>query len=266
MLERTGCRLCAGDAEFRFQATLRRKYPVRYFECKTCGSLQTEPPHWLAEAYADNSLSRLDTGAAQRNIQNLAASFAIAKLFGARNLLDLGGGDGLLCRLLRDYGINCFVKDKFATPSYAQGYTTENFPRPDMIVGFEVLEHFAEPSREIADIFARNPRVLLLSTATYTGQDGTWWYLVPESGQHVFFYSRKALQWIGRKFGFDVLTAGDFVLFAKGASPAKWRLARLALSRRGLRLLKAWIVTRPTPGAWEDHLAQVEILKEPHRS
>jgi hypothetical protein len=263
MPARTSCRLCAGDAEYRFQVTVLRKYEARYFECRTCGSLQTEPPHWLAEAYADNSLSRLDTGAGQRNIQNLAASFAIARLFGARDVLDLGGGDGLLCRLLRDHEINCFVKDKFATPTYAQGYTSETFQRPDMIVGFEVLEHFAEPSREIAEMFARNPRLLLLSTEPYSGQDRDWWYLASEAGQHIFFYSHKALEWIGQKFGYDVLTVGGFVLFVKGLSPAKRRLARLALSHRVLRLLKAWIVTRQTPGVWKDHLAQVEILKEP---
>jgi hypothetical protein len=39
----------------------------------------------------------------------------------------MGGGDGLLTRLLRDFEINCFVKEKFAKMTYAQDFTEENF-------------------------------------------------------------------------------------------------------------------------------------------
>jgi hypothetical protein len=56
-------------------------------------------------------LSYLDTGRAQRNLSDLAVCFFVSKLYKLKNIIDFGGGDGLLCRFLRDYGLNCFVKD-----------------------------------------------------------------------------------------------------------------------------------------------------------
>src|SRR5688572_10641672 len=127
------CRLCGEHVAFVFLLKVLRSYDVSYYRCQHCGSLQTERPYWLEEAYRKNNLSILDTGAAQRNINNLAACYAVSKLLKAANVIDVGGGDGLLCRLLRDYEINCFVKDKYASPTYAQGYTEPDFKVPDLL-------------------------------------------------------------------------------------------------------------------------------------
>ncbi len=132
------CRLCEGPLIWTFNSVVLRKHDVAYYECQECKSLQTENPYWLDEAY-HSSLSPLDTGAAQRVLRNLAAAFAVSKLFRINNAVDVGGGDGLLCRFLRDYGINCFMTDKYATPAYAQGFTNPDFESPDLIFGFEVL-------------------------------------------------------------------------------------------------------------------------------
>lgn len=183
------CRLCGGDVNFVFNLTNLQKYDVSYFKYVSCESLQTKEPYWLEEAYKNIDSSVLDTGAAQRNIHNLAACFAISKLLRAINLVDIGGGDGLLCRLLRDYELNCFVKDKFASPTYTQGYTEPDFSEPDLVIGFEVLEHFSNPTIELEKLFNLNSKILFLSTATYSNQSKDWWYISPDSGQHVFFYS-----------------------------------------------------------------------------
>src|ERR1700677_3533845 len=88
------CRLYEGRLIRKFGYAVLHKHEVGYFECDQCGSLQTEFPYWLDEAYGSN-LSTLDTGAAQRNLQNLAAAYLISKLFAVRDTLDFGGGDGL---------------------------------------------------------------------------------------------------------------------------------------------------------------------------
>ena len=69
----------------------------------------------------------------------------IAKLYNLKNVIDIGGGDGLLCRLLRDYEINCYVKDKYSEPKYGQGFTEQNFKKTDLIISFEVLEQLVRP-------------------------------------------------------------------------------------------------------------------------
>ncbi len=251
------CRLCGGPAKRVFTQTILQAYEAGYYRCEVCSSLQTEEPHWLDEAYGKN-LSCLDTGAAQRTLTNLAICFVISRLFKLTNVIDFGGGDGLLCRLLRDYGLNCFVTDRYATPTYAQGFTEPDFQHPDLVIASEVVEHFANPGRDLYQLFGLNPRIVFVSTAIYTDQQGDWWYLAPDSGQHVFFYSKKALDLIADKYGYGLLATGDFILFVQPdqLSPLRSVLARLVLRRRIIRLLRSVVVFLPATHAWKDHLLQ----------
>ncbi len=257
------CRLCDGMLVTRFRRRVLGKYDVAYSRCEQCQSLQTEPPYWLDEAYRENNLSTLDTGAAQRNLQNLAACWSIAKLLGLKNVLDIGGGDGLLCRLLRDYEINCYVRDRYAKPTYAQGFEHPDFATPEMIVAFEVLEHYPQPRDDLDAIFKQEPNAVLASTGLYTNQGEDWWYLAPEAGQHIFFYSRRALEWVARKYGYELLVSGGYSLFLRtrtfgGIRPA---LARLLLRSTARRWTKALLVMRSADGVWKDHTRQLEHLK-----
>jgi hypothetical protein len=247
------CRLCSGELRSRFSAQVLRRYAVEYFCCVTCGSLQTEPPYWLEEAYEHN-LALLDSGAAQRSLSNLSASYAVARLLGLRDLIDFGGGDGLLCRLLRDYGLNCFLEDKFANASYSRAFTRPNFQTPEMLLAFEVLEHFADPQNDLSALFQRNPRALLVSTVAYAMQDAGWWYLAPETGQHVFFYSQTAMRMIAKAWGFELIGQGYYSLFIRSgtAGPLRRVLARILLTRPMLRLVGVLLRLMPTPGVTRD--------------
>jgi hypothetical protein len=255
------CRLCEKSVFPQFNLTVLGKHDVQYSECVSCGALQTEPPYWLDEAYGEGqgnkNLSILDTGAAQRNIHNLAACFVITKLLKLRNVIDIGGGDGLLCRLLRDYEINCFIKDKYSTtPTYAQGFTEQNFDSADLVLGFEVLEHLPNPKYDLQEFFGHNPKALLLTTAIYEKQKKDWWYFSPESGQHVFFYSKKALQNIAKKYQYTLVTSGGFILFVKNISFVKSLLVKVFLNRTTCRLVRGIVVLLPARGAANDHILQ----------
>jgi len=249
----SSCRLCSGEASKQFELFVFDKYQVSYYVCNQCGSLQTEDPFWLKDAYEFN-LSHLDAGAVQRCLSNAAAVVTLSRLTKCKNIVDFGGGDGLLCRLLRDYGLNCFVHDKFATASYAQGFTQPNFPRPDLLVAFEVIEHFAEPRREIAELFAANAEILMVSTELYSQQKSTWWYLTPSSGQHVFFYSRQALLQVSKRFGYDVRFFGRYIVFyrPKRISPAVVGLLGILFGRAVLRLARALLLAGPAAGVGKD--------------
>ena len=239
----------------RFDLIVLRKHEVAYYECKDCNSLQTEDPYWLKEAY-DSSLSNLDTGAAQRVLRNLAACYTVARIFGVKNAIDIGGGDGLLCRFLRDYGINCFVRDKYADPTYAQGFTAPDFSVPDLVLAFEVFEHFQDPKSDLDALFGINSSLILVSTCVYTNEKGDWWYLAPEGGQHVFFYSKKALHLIAHRYGCELIICGSIILFARNGvlSIPKSVLAKLLLNRYASRIVRSLVVLLPTPGVWRDHL------------
>lgn len=257
------CRLCGGKLEPKFQLQVLAQHNVSYLRCQSCHSLQTERPYWLEQAYRANNLSNLDTGAAQRNLHNLAACWSIAKLLDLKNVFDVGGGDGLLCRLLRDYQLNCFVHDKYASPTYAQGFDVPDFTQPDMIVAFEVMEHYAEPRKELEELFAKRPKAVLASTGVFSTQGPDWWYLAPESGQHVFFYSKPALQLIARTHDYELVIGSGYLLFLRRGvwGALKKSLAR-ALLRSGMRkLTRARLAMSSADGVWKDHLLQVERSK-----
>jgi len=247
------CRFCRSETIELFQLNVLGKFRVRYYECKSCKSLQTERPYWLPEAYSA-TLSYLDTGAAQRNLTNAAAVALVAWLTRCKNLLDFGGGDGLLCRLLRDYGLNCFVRDKFARASYSQGFREPDFEKPDLLLAFEVFEHFAEPSVELAGIFAENPPIVVATTEEYSGQGRDWWYLTPASGQHVFFYSRKALLDVADRFGYSVHFLNKYIVYSKTEriSRTTTTLLHLALGRAPLRIVRAVLLAGAARGVARD--------------
>lgn len=253
--EADACRLCGGALVDRFDGRVLGRHAVRYFECTSCASLQTQSPNWLDEAYAEGNLSILDTGAAQRNLDNLGAVLALSRLLKLKRVVDHGGGDGLLTRLLRDRQIDAHVYDRHATARYAAGFDHPSFDRADIVLAFEVLEHFPNPAKDLRALFDPRPPVLLVSTDTWEGQGADWWYLAPDTGQHVFFYSRKALTQMAAREGYRLARTGGYWLFLRQGAFPRWReaLARRVLSRgfRGLR--NAWAVTRATPGIWQDH-------------
>jgi hypothetical protein len=250
------CRLCDGPLSEQFQIELLGRHTVKYYKCMECSSLQTEPPYWLGEAY-DENLSLLDTGAAQRNMHNLAACYLVARMFKLRNVIDFGGGDGLLCRLLRDYQINCYVSDKYARITYAQAYRQPDFEKPDLMLSFEVLEHLANPKTDLGSLFESSPKGILVSTMLYADQDRNWWYLAADSGQHVFFYSQQSIQKIAQKYAYEAIISGGYVLFVKPKllSPLKRMLVSVLLKGKALGLLRACMQILPTPGIWSDHQA-----------
>jgi Methyltransferase domain len=252
------CRLCEMNTDFVFSLQVLSKYNISYYKCSFCKGLQTEEPFWLQEAYANNNLSKLDTGAAQRNIKNLGFCYAVVKTLNLKNVIDVGGGDGFLCRLLRDYGINCFVKDKYAFPSYAQGYQEEDFTIPDLVTAFEVLEHYQSPKNDISELFKFRPKAVLVSTEFFNNQRSDWWYLLPGSGQHVFFYSNKSLEYIANKFNYDFFISGRYALFVQKNNYSRLRIlvARFLINKYINCIIRMLLVIIPTKGIWNDHINQ----------
>ena len=247
------CRLCGGDLRLEFSLRVLDKYDVDYLKCSNCDSLQTERPYWIQEAYTSN-LSVLDTGAAQRNLANLAAAYSVSRLLRLNDVVDFGGGDGLLCRLLRDYGVNCFVNDRYASATYARGFTTPSFLRPGILLAFEVFEHFEDPCSDLKALFDTEPHAILASTEIYSGQGPEWWYFAPQTGQHLFFYSEKALHLIAESHDYTLLICSGRLLFLRQglAGRTKGYFARILLQKHLLRLTSAAMRLLPASGVSND--------------
>lgn len=242
----SSCRLCGGAVELAFRKVVLGRHRVTFFRCLSCGSLQTEQPYWLAEAY-QSALAGSDTGAVYRSLTCQAAVVTVARALRLQGaFLDYGGGAGLLCRLLRDCGFDAYTSDKYAEPVYAQAFSVDPerlSSRPvALISAVEVLEHCAEPAAEIGRLFAAHPRALLATTVPYSGQAEDWWYLGANAGQHVFFYSPKALKLLAERHGYHYLGVDCFHLYSTTALSILQRAAlRTGLSKLGLRARAVWL-------------------------
>jgi len=250
------CRLCGGGLEYKFQLQILNNYMVSYYRCSTCFSLQTEEPYWLDEAYLGVNKRNNDTGAVQRNINNFVAAYCVSKIFKLKDIVDIGGGDGLLCRLLRDAELNCYVDDKYVQATYADGYTVPNFLNAELVLSFEVIEHFPSPSLNLSQLFSLAPQVVMLSTLVYEDQDSGWWYLAPDGGQHIFFYSKKSFTLISKKYGYNFFCAGHYIFLTKSKSVLKKWIIMTLLNRVGLQLIKPLVFCIPHLGARKDFVAK----------
>ena len=213
------CRLCDGATSPSFAGKILGKYAVGYWLCRQCGSLQTDQPHWLHEAYENLAPAR-DVGMVARTLQMAQLTSAILRIagVGAETAgLDFGGGNGLFCRMMRDQGFNFFNDDKYAEPYYCVGFTRESrgLRQFDVLTSFEVFEHLPNPKAELGALLAFDPKLWILSTQLHANQGPDWRYLAPASGAHVFFYSEKALHDFADRHGLLFLPGRHLHMFLK---------------------------------------------------
>ena len=201
-------------------------YEVGYFRCCKCGLLQTEEPYWLDQAYS-STISALDTGAIFRNTHCTRLTLAIGRVLGIRRqipCLDFGGGYGVFTRMMRDAGENYFWSDKYGPNNFARGFEGSPKTAYRLVTAFEVFEHLANVHKELTDLFSPGHDFVLVSTLLCESVPTDWWYFVPESGQHVAFYSCRTMERIGMMFRYRPLTTCSFTLFIReGVRLALWR-------------------------------------------
>jgi hypothetical protein len=218
----SSCRLCGEPARHAFDHRVLNRYEVAYFECGRCGSLQTDPPYWLDEAYAIEGV-HIDTGQAARILQMWLRLYLMLDRIGFDHSLpcvDFGGSSGLLTRLMRDAGYDYRVYDRYDYGKYANYFRVDSLKElnPALVSAFEVFEHFPEPGRTLGDILALQPSLVVFSTQFWEGQGKDWEYLVPCCGQHVFFYTERAMTEFANSHGYDLRRClGVHVLARRGS-------------------------------------------------
>ena len=140
-----------------FSGTVLGKYNVEYFYCEESGLLKTESPFWLEEAYT-NAISDTDTGLVERNIHNSHILETIIECLGLSKgcLLDVSGGYGMLARLLRDKGFDCYTTDKYCQNIFAKSFEPKENFKAQSLFAFEVLEHLDDPTLFLTEIDSQN--------------------------------------------------------------------------------------------------------------
>jgi 2-polyprenyl-3-methyl-5-hydroxy-6-metoxy-1,4-benzoquinol methylase len=195
------CKICGSESLLLFKAAVLNKYDVGYYQCSNCEFIQTENPYWLNEAYT-SVIADLDVGLVSRNLEFSEKVEEILLNYFKKDLraLDYGGGYGLFVRLMRDKGFDFYRHDLFCQNTFAKFYNVENVnenERFDLVTSFEVFEHLANPLEEINKMFSFGDNVLFSTVIVpekKISKADDWWYFIPDTGQHVSFYSIKSLE------------------------------------------------------------------------
>ena len=207
------CKICNGDTKLLFTGTVMGKYVVKYFQCNNCSFIQTEEPYWLKEAY-NSVISDLDIGIIYRNIQlsNIVENIYYKGIFNSDNdFLDYGGGYGMFARMMRDKGFRFYRHDPYCDNLFAKYFDITDLPanqRFEVLTAFEVFEHLVNPKEELEKMLKFSDNIIFSTELQPAGNitPETWWYFVPESGQHISLYSIGALQALAKSFGLHLYT------------------------------------------------------------
>jgi hypothetical protein len=210
------CRLCGGVTTYLFSKRILSRHDVGYHQCQECGSQQTDFPSWLDEAYAIPGL-HIDVGAPTRSIKNWLATTVLLDSLGIpleAKGVDFGAGPGLFASLMRSVGRDFHTFDAFTRPIFSSYSSISGLGdmSPDILTAFEVFEHLPEPKATLDDLFSREVPLILFTTWPVDDQAEDWIYYLPDCGQHVFFYSREALERQGKDHGYDMVASQYFYI------------------------------------------------------
>ena len=205
------CKICDAEASECGRKRTLGKYDARYLRCSACGYAWVEDPHWLDEAYS-NAIAALDTGIVVRNLWLRDATCALlgTSFREVKTIVDHGGGTGLFVRLMRDRGHDAWWSDKHCDNLLARGFDADADARYDLLTAFELVEHLEDPLGEFQRLHSRAPR-LLISTELQPADPARlmdWYYLAPEAGQHIGFFTRRSLEVIAERLGL-MLSSND---------------------------------------------------------
>ena len=157
----------------------------------------------------------------------LAAFFPQAQTF-----LDSGGGYGIFVRLMRDQGFDFQWYDKYTQNLFARGFekSREHY---DVVTAFELFEHYDEPLDEIKKLAELGDEIifstLLLPEPAPKPDD--WWYYSTSTGQHISFYTKRALIHCAELIGCYYVGSEGVHIFSRRPIPY-WKI-RLCISRFG---------------------------------
>ncbi|TXB63797.1 class I SAM-dependent methyltransferase [Phaeodactylibacter luteus] len=253
------CRVCSGKTNVTFQKKVLGKYLVNYAKCEKCGLIQTETPFWLDEAYS-SAITSLDIGLISRNLHyQTVVSRIIENTFNSRGkFLDYGGGYGMFVRMMRDRGFNYYRQDIHCDNLFAKYFDIEDLSKSDrqfeLVTAFEVMEHLVDPVDELNKILSYGKNVLFSTELQPENNIEGWWYIASETGQHIAFYTEKALKILADRFGLNFYTNGRTLhLFTEkefDTNPLEMQQAKSGLFIRGLRKIRRMIyseITNPRP-------------------
>lgn len=242
------CKVCQNATVLFATSTVLQKYAANYYHCKTCDFLQVENPFWLEEAYS-SAITRADIGLPSRNIAFSKSLKAIIESFydHRRKFVDYGGGTGLLTRLMRDLGYDCYCYDRHCENQFADFFRADlgGETKYELLSAVEVFEHLVDPLASLKEMLELSPNILFTTKILPrpVPQIDDWWYYGPDHGQHVSFYGLETLRYLAGQFGLNFTSDGSG-LHMFSTKPVNSRLFRFVANKFSASVISSTLKRR----------------------
>lgn len=206
------CRICNSTLGQSLFDTKIHDKSAHLHQCPKCEYIQFVQPNWLNQAY-ESTLNLEDVGIIQRNLKfsRILISLTICNAIKFDTLVDLGGGTGLMVRLLRDAGINAYWDDPYCENVFAKQFVADCAPieKFDVACAFEVVEHVLDPKTEIERALLQSDTIIFSTELANNIKNlEDWWYLGVNHGQHIGFLTTQTIEYIAEQNNCDFYTNG----------------------------------------------------------
>ena len=205
------CMICGSFSKSLLVLERHPQPKIEVQQCDECSFTFVLDPHWLEGSFREK-LNRFDVGSADRSLMIAAfvRSLVRRRSLSTTSVLDFGGGDGLSTRVLRDHGVDCRWEDPFCEPVFCVGPSSDDVRHFDLAFMGEVALHLVDPMPVFRGLLQRSGRVLFTAVVPPAHIETDWWYLMPETGQHVAFFPIRTLRHMAKSMSAHLLTDGRF--------------------------------------------------------
>lgn len=195
------CVLCGSHTSF-----FKNWRGKEYLKCQGCNSLMLNFKDYISKKEEKKRYEEHNNDVNDKRYQKFVYPivFEVLKDYNEDDTgLDFGAGTGpVISKMLRDKDYNIKIYDPFFAnhPDLLEG-------KYDYIVCCEVIEHFHNPKREfnLMKSMLKPGGTIYLKTSLYNEDIDFISWNYKDDKTHVFFYHKKALEWIKMNIGFSFL-------------------------------------------------------------
>jgi hypothetical protein len=93
---------------------------------------------------------------------------------------------------------------------FSKNFDDSNDTQYELITAFEVFEHLTDPLLEVEKMLKKSDTIFIsteLQPDNFSNLND-WWYIMPETGQHISFFTQKSFQAIADKYGLNFYSNG----------------------------------------------------------